>query len=136
MNKRKEETKSQKHPLIYSNRWKKIQKGRTIWITPTSRPIKEGPLACVYEESYFKNWAMVVFISYLIILKLILILVVLNYPKLYLGRALDYGPFAYGRWKTNFFFFFPLRKERRSWQNCLLMILSEFSHFVICYIWK
>ena len=36
-------------------------------------------------------------ISYLIILKLILILVVLNYPKLYLGRALDYGPFAYGR---------------------------------------
>ena len=38
-----------------------------------------------------------VFISYLIILKLILILVFLNYPKLYLGRALDYGPFAYGR---------------------------------------
>ena len=55
--------------------------------------------ACVYEESYFKNWAMVVFISFLIILKLILLLVVLNYPKLYLGRALDYGPFAYGRWK-------------------------------------
>ena len=39
----------------------------------------------------------VVFISYLIILKLILILVVHNYPKLYLGRALDYGPFANGR---------------------------------------
>ena len=39
----------------------------------------------------------VVFISCLIILKFILILVVLNYPKLYLGRALDYGPFAYGR---------------------------------------
>ena len=46
----------------------------------------------------------VVFISYLIILKLILILVVHNYPKLYLGRALDYGPFAYSLWKT---FFFP-----------------------------
>ena len=68
--------------------------------------------ACVYEESYFKNWAMVVFISCLIILKFILILVILNYPKLYLGRALDYGPFAYGRWKA---IFFPLRKERRSW---------------------
>ena len=39
----------------------------------------------------------VVFISYLIILKLILILVVLNYPKLYMGRAFYYVPFAYGR---------------------------------------
>ena len=68
--------------------------------------------ACVYEESYFKNWAMVVFISCLIILKFILILVVLTYPKLYLGRALDYGPFVYGWWKA---IFFPLRKERRSW---------------------
>ena len=37
-------TKRQKQPLIYSNRWKKIQKGRTIRETPTSRPIKEGPL--------------------------------------------------------------------------------------------
>ena len=32
--------------------------------------------ACVCEESYFKNWGTVVFISYLSILKLILILVV------------------------------------------------------------
>ena len=71
--------------------------------------------ACVSEESYFKNWAMVVFISYLIILKLILIFVVLNYPKLYLGRALgralDYGPFAYGRCKA--IFFFPLKKREK-----------------------
>ena len=71
---------------------------------------------------------MVVFISYLIILKLILILVVVNYPKLYLGRALDYGPFAYGRCKA---IFFPLRKERRSRQNCLLMIFSEFKEQVL-----
>ena len=34
-----------KQPLIYSNRRNKIRKGRTIWETPTSRPIKEGPLA-------------------------------------------------------------------------------------------
>ena len=67
--------------------------------------------ACVYEESYFKNWAMVVFISYLIILKLILILVVFNYPKLYLGRALDYGPFAYGRCKA--IFFSPKKREKK-----------------------
>ena len=33
VNKGKEETKRQKHPLIYSNRWQKIQKGRTIRIT-------------------------------------------------------------------------------------------------------
>jgi len=52
---------------------------------------------------------MVVFISYLIILKLILILVVVNYPKLYLGRALDYGPFACGRCKV---IFFPPKEKR------------------------
>ena len=33
-----------KQPLIYSNRRNKIRKGRTIWETPTTRPIKEGPL--------------------------------------------------------------------------------------------
>ena len=42
VNKGKEETKRQKHPLIYSNRWQKIQKGRTIRITPTTRPNQRG----------------------------------------------------------------------------------------------
>ena len=58
---------------------------------------------------------MVVFISSLIILKLILILVVLNYPKLYLGRALDYGHFAYGRGKAIilFIYFFSLKKREK-----------------------
>ena len=45
MNKGKKGTKRQKQPLIYSNRRKKIHKGRTIRETPTLRPIKEGPLA-------------------------------------------------------------------------------------------
>ena len=34
-----------KQPLIYSNRGNQIRKGRTIRETPTTRPIKEGPLA-------------------------------------------------------------------------------------------
>ena len=43
VNKGKKVTKRQRQSLIYFNRRKKIQKGRTIRETPTSRPIKEGP---------------------------------------------------------------------------------------------
>ena len=34
-----------KQPLIYFNIGNKIRKGRTIRETPTTKPIKEGPLA-------------------------------------------------------------------------------------------
>ena len=45
VNKGKTKQQDKKQPLNYSNRRNKIRKGRTIRETPTTRPIKEGPLA-------------------------------------------------------------------------------------------